>query len=73
MDIKSIVKNYLRENKFDGLFSNHFDCGCEIDDLMPCDEAQPECEPGYKIPCSDNCPYDGNCDWHIGPKTQLRL
>ncbi len=65
MDIRQIVEKYLRKNKFDGLFSG-WDCGCKIDDLMPCGEAPPECEPGYKMPCGNSCMLDGNCDWHIG-------
>ncbi len=70
MDIKSIVEKYLRENKFDGLWSDCFYCGCEIDDLMPCEEPMTNCEPGYKIPCGDDCPAGGGCDWHIGPNKE---
>ncbi len=73
MDIKSIVEEYLRKNKFDGLFSNHFDCGCEISDLMPCNDLIPDCEPGYKVPCNDDGSCDGLCDWHIGPNYVLSL
>ena len=67
MDIKSIIKNYLRENKFEGLWNPSLECACEIKDLMPCDEAMSDCEPGYKVPCDNNCSFDGHCDWRIGP------
>jgi hypothetical protein len=64
MAVKEIVKKYLEDNGFDGLFSDSWECGCEIDDLMPCEEPQQACEPGYKIPC--NC--GEGCNWHIGPE-----
>ncbi len=47
---------------YDGLFSDWHDCGCEIEDLMPCDEPRPDCTAGFKMPCS----CDGKCDFHIG-------
>ena len=37
MNVEEIVKNYLIENKFDGLVDPCESCGCGIDDLMPCD------------------------------------
>jgi hypothetical protein len=45
MTINDIVKKYLEENGFDGLFSQY--CGCRIDDLIPCGEICMDCEPGY--------------------------
>lgn len=50
MSGKEIVKRYLRDNWFDGLycFSCYESCGCEIDDLMPCDSMTHECYPGIK-------------------------
>ena len=47
MDVKEIIKEYLEKNDFTGLLSDH--CGCEIDDLIPCDGCCSMCEPGYKI------------------------
>lgn len=64
MTIKEIVTKYLKDNGFDGLF-NEGQCGCELSDLMPCDEPQPDCAPGFKLPCPEDC---GDHDWHIGER-----
>ena len=65
MTIKEIVKEYLEMHRFDGLAGD--ECGCEIDDLFPCDEGYSlKCEPGYRVPCDpQNCYADGDCPWHI--------
>ena len=59
MDIRQIVEQWLRANNYDGLCSE--DCGCEVDDLMPCGEYVNDCEAGYKVPCpgGDDCPIGG--------------
>lgn len=69
MTVKDIVEKYLKDNKFDGLYSSFGDCGCQLDDLMPCcSEGIEQCEPGYKTKCNpEECPADGNCNWHISP------
>ncbi len=50
MDVSDIVKRFLEENGFDGLYTD--ECGCfNIDDLFPCgSECIPDCVPGYKMP-----------------------
>ena len=48
MDVVKIVKRYLLDNDFEGLCSFMGDCGCEIDDLMPCCGPCAACEPGHK-------------------------
>ena len=49
MTIKEIVKKYLEENGYDGLASPDLECGCPIDDLMPCDKPNAEeCVSGHK-------------------------
>lgn len=47
MTIEEIVKKYLMENGYDGLVDD--ECGCCIDDLMPCDSETKNCRPGYKV------------------------
>jgi len=47
MNAKEIVKKYLIENGYDGLCA--YDCGCYLEDLVPCGEDMSECVPGYKI------------------------
>jgi len=48
MELKKIVKQWLSKNGYDGLVSADLECGCEIDDLMPCDTPLVDCEAGYK-------------------------
>ena len=69
MTVQEIIIKYLKENGYDGLYSE--ECGCRIDDLIPCcaGEWLASCEAGYKVPCDpETCPADGDCEWHIGPK-----
>lgn len=41
-----IVKEYLQENDFDGLFSPG-ECACKLDDLFPCGYNCADCQAGY--------------------------
>jgi hypothetical protein len=59
MRIKEIVKEYLKQAGFDGLYLPG-ECACKIDDLFPCGEITDDCLPGYLSPC--DC---GEHDWHI--------
>ena len=65
MNVREIVKAWLTDHGYDGLFSPC--CACKLDDLMPCDEPDAECKPGYLAPCpgpeSEVC--DGDCNFHI--------
>jgi hypothetical protein len=36
LNIGDIVKKWLKDNNFDGLANPEVECGCEVDDLMPC-------------------------------------
>lgn len=65
VNLYEIVKNYLIAHGYDGLYNTYLDCGCEIDDLFPCDSCEGECQPGYKVDC--DC-TDGSWrehDFHI--------
>ena len=57
MDVREIVKIWLKNNGYDGLF-DEFECACEISDLMPCDEPHPDCKPGYKVICPEGHEFD---------------
>ncbi len=46
MTVHDIVAQYLVDNGYDGLYTD--DCGCLLDDLMPCCSECGNCEPGYK-------------------------
>ena len=45
-----MVKRYLIDNGFDGLYNEELECGCELADLEPCDALQSNCKAGYKHP-----------------------
>ena len=65
MTVRDIVEEWLIENGYDGLW--HDDCGCGLDDFMPCngERCVAECEPGYKRKRA--CPPGGDYDLIIGP------
>lgn len=60
LSVKEIVEKFIRENNFDGVYSDV--CGCLVDDLAPCGEMQETCRAGYK----KKCDCSENCDWHVG-------
>ncbi len=67
MTVKEIIEKYLKENGFDGLFNSDGECGCLLDDFMPCDSGGvQDCEPGYKKPGGE----DSEFDWVVGPKEE---
>ena len=45
--VEEIVKEYLEENGFDGLYNSNADCACKLDDLYPCGGICTECTAGY--------------------------
>jgi hypothetical protein len=53
-DDKEIIARYLKINGYDGLCCE--DCGCDLDDLMPCGEMTMLCVPAYYHP-DDNDYY----------------
>ena len=65
MTVKEIVQEYLKQNGYEGLFCD--ECGCEIDDLMPCDSPIMDCKAGYKGECPGGEICDGfpECKFHI--------
>ena len=68
MTVREIIKKYLEENGFDGLY-NPGECACKKDDLMPCScDDMENCKPGYFQPCSGPDERLDGWDFHIGPK-----
>ena len=59
MSVLEIVKKYLEAEGFDGLY-HQFGCACEKNDLAPCGNFGPDCEPGYKTACrcGEGCDFD---------------
>ena len=64
MTIKEIIKQYLEEHGYDGLYSCCVDCACSLDELFGCEYPQPDCTPGYMIPA----PKDSGCKYLIVPE-----
>jgi len=65
VNVADMVAEYLKKNKFEGLCDTNGECGCELDDLFPCEsKGVDQCEPGYKVPCS----CGEGCDFHISTK-----
>ena len=48
MNVIDIVSEYLKLNEYDGLVQKEGECGCELDDLHPCDDDMSTCKPAYK-------------------------
>ena len=43
-----IVREHLEKGGFGGLMEESINCGCKLDDLVPCSSDFSGCEPGYK-------------------------
>jgi len=67
MNAKEIIKKWLADNGYDGLYSE--ECGCLIKDFAPCCEDFGDCIAGYKTKCDpETCHADGDCFFHVGPE-----
>ncbi len=64
-----IIKAFLVNNGYDGLYNDDI-CGCERDDLGPCDGIQVHCKPGYKRKPTEHDECFGDADWVMGPKDE---
>lgn len=62
-----MVRDYLERNGYDGLVDDGRECGCCLEDLMPCGgEYAMTCEAGYRVDCcTSGCGNGG--DFHIFP------
>ena len=50
--VKGILIDWLQSHGYDGLCN--YECGCELPDLMPCDEIDMrDCKAGYRVACTD--------------------
>jgi hypothetical protein len=53
MTAREIIEKYLKDNGYDGLCNSDVECGCDLDELAPCDSNMLDCEPAYKHICTD--------------------
>lgn len=61
MDIEDVVKEYMLNNNFTGLYNPSMECGCRFSDLAPCDGFQKECAFGLVNWCKF-CAGEEVCD-----------
>lgn len=62
-----MVSAYLKSHGYDGLVSDDHECGCLLDDLMPCaGEFAMNCTAGHRVEGCDPMCGEG-CDFHIFP------
>ena len=66
MNVREIVKQWLRQQGYDGLYHPSLECGCQVGDLMPCDEACETCRPGYRRAADPATGFD----FLISPKAE---
>lgn len=66
-DVRKIVREWLEEHGYDGLFCE--DCGCKNDDLIPCDMPSHHCRPGQFQEITKEM-YDEGYDFCIGAKDE---
>lgn len=64
MTVKEIVKQFLIDKGYDGLYHGEGMCACLTADLAPCSELSEECRAGYKTSC-DGKFCAGDCGFHI--------
>lgn len=69
MTVKDIVESKLREMGADGLCNGDCECGCGLDDFVPCGECFCGCAPARRVKCTDECEHEGGppYDWHFEP------
>lgn len=48
MTCEEMIKEYIIKNGYGGLVNVEGECGCPLDDFMPCGESCLECEAAYK-------------------------
>ena len=46
--VKEIVRSWLTQNGYEGLSNGYIECGCTLDNLMPCEESCEHCEASHR-------------------------
>jgi len=54
VSVEDVIKRYLEESDFDGLYNEVGECGCRIDDLAPCGNLSLNCVFGYLVIDNDS-------------------
>jgi len=53
LTVCDILKQWLKDHGHDGLIGPEGECGCGLDDLIPCEDAFDGCCPAYRGPDPD--------------------
>lgn len=61
--VVQMVELYLREHGYTGLYNVEIECGCSLEEFIPCGELGDECLAGYVTP--SKCPGIEN-DFFVG-------
>lgn len=64
--VVEIVKKYLVDNGYDGLYSEDYNCACTLDNFRWCGEYMGQCTPGYAQKTA------GGIGPPIGPKRETK-
>lgn len=67
-EIIQIVKDWLENNGYDGLCHPDYECGCQLNDLMPCGDPCSNCVAGRKRIPRDDEPNPEGYDFFIDPE-----
>ena len=60
--VKEIVAKYLAEHGYGGLYCHDTGCGCELADLVPCDNPCDQCEAAYRVKADcEHCDSADDC------------
>jgi len=51
--VENILRDWLKQHGYDGLCDLDAECGCSLDNFIPCGEVQMDCEAGYKGPVGE--------------------
>lgn len=57
LTVKDIITQWLKEHNCDGLCDIDNECGCGLDDLMPCNNNCERCVPAEKVIYKDDIYY----------------
>jgi len=60
LNVIQMVRDHLKANGYDGLVSDDWECGCELDDLAPCGEMRESFIAGHRV-----IPEDSDLDFGI--------
>lgn len=71
-NVKTIIKNHLDRNRYDGLFNKRLGCWCALgdNDFLTCEDIPEDCQPGYKYfceNCKEECCYGDFPNYHPDP------